>query len=193
MHEISSAALFGAQKRAQALAANPLSYVKLNPSNLSRKDLDEIRAIPASTFDNDPRIVRLMGQLNDRKAQVPGELCQWLEAQIAAINGEIATHEQAIARAVFLDAKGKNSDFSQTDKALAQIAYLKGLSASLTASLDALEPFMPEAVAADPVVCGLKRDISDQIWILRVEHLEQQRNLEIDRLNGLAQEGMLYE
>ena len=68
--------------------------------------MDAVKAISSSLFDAEPKVLRLMHQINERKAQVPGEIQQWLEIELASINAEIVNSEKALARR-FLGCEGQ--------------------------------------------------------------------------------------
>ena len=82
----------------------------------------------------------------------------------------------------------KDTDFARADAALKQLSYLKDLAAAINASKGALEPLMAQAVDKDQVLIDMQTQLGDHLWVMRVVHLEKQRNQERDRMDGLADE-----
>lgn len=186
MSEISSAAIFGATLRKQYQKANRPPPIKLNPFNLPRASIDAAKSLPVELFLDDSLVLKHQRAIEERKEQIPAEIRQWLDTELASLNKEIAYCEQTLARKVFADAVAKDTDFGKTEAALNHLRFLKDLVAAIDSSKDGLESLMAQAVGKDQVVIDMHTQIGDRLWVLRVAHLEKKLNQERDHMDGLT-------
>lgn len=186
MPEISSAAIFGATLRKQDLKANRPPPIKLNPFNLSRENIEALKSMPRELFQDDPIVSRIQREIEERKAQIPVELRQWLDSELASLKNEIAHCEQTLRLKVFADAVAKDTDFGKTEAAMKYLSFLKDLVVAIDASKDGFEPLIAQAQAKDKEVLDMHARLTNHLWVLQVAHLEKQLNHERDRMNGFT-------
>ena len=186
MPDMSTAAIFGASQRKQHLKANRPPPIKLNPFNLSRENIEALKSVPTELFQEDPSVSRLQRGIEERKAQIPVELRQWLDSELVSLKGEIAHCEQALARSVFADAVAKDTDFGKTEAAMKHLSFLKDLVVAIDASKDGFEPLIALAQVKDRDLMDMRTQLTNHLWVLQVAHLEKQLNQERDRRDGLT-------
>lgn len=176
MHNISTAAIFGASQRSQHLKVSPPAPIKLNAFCLTKENLEAAKALPADLFQDDPQVLKLLRAIEERKAQIPAEIRQWLDSELASLKNEIAHSEKTLARAVFADSVAKDTDFGKTDAAMKHLCFLKDLVAAIEGSKEEMDPFMAQAVSKDQAVIDMGAQLGDRLWLLRIAHLEKQLN-----------------